>query len=124
VKLFGGLLALMLAVGAVSFWAWRASPAVDPCQDVEVSQSRSPDGRVSADVYEKRCGESVTTHVGLRRSDRPLPARGDIFIAAGRVPAQVRWDSDREAVVESPATRVLVQESSWKNVGVRVRLVR
>ena len=123
-KLFAGLLALMLAIGAVSFWAWRASPVVSPCLDVEISQSRSPDGRVSADVYEKRCGDSVSTHVGLRNSAAPLPARGDVFIAAGRVPAHVTWNSDREAVVESPAKRVLVEESSWKNIGIRVRLVR
>ena len=123
-KLFGGLLALMLAVGAVSFWAWRAAPVPNPCQDVEVAQSRSPDGRVTADVYEKRCGDSVTTHVGLRRSDAALLSHSDVFIAAGRVPARVLWNSDREALVESPAKRVLVEESSWKNVGVRVRLVR
>ena len=53
-KLFGALLALMLAVGAVSFWAWRAAPAPEPCQDVEVVQSHSPNGRALAEVYEKR----------------------------------------------------------------------
>ena len=94
-KLFGALLALMLAVGAVCFWAWRSAPAVSPCQNVEVAQSRSPDGRVSADVYEKRCGDSVTTHVGLRREGSPVPSRSDVFIAVGRVPARVCWNSER-----------------------------
>ena len=123
-KLFGALLALMLAVGAVSFWAWRAAPVSEPCQDVEVVQSHSPDGRAVAEVYEKRCGDSVSTHVALRNTASPVLSRGDIFIAAGRVPARVLWTSDREAVVESPAKHVLVEESSWHNIGVRVRLVR
>jgi hypothetical protein len=124
VKLFGGLLALMLAVGAVSFWAWRAAPVPSPCQDVEVVQSHSPDGRTLAEVYEKRCGDSVSTHVALRNSGSALLSRGDVFIAAGRIPARVLWNSDREAVIESPARHVLVQESSWHNIGVRIRLVR
>lgn len=123
-KLVLGLLALMLAVGAVSFWAWRASPVPEPCHDTELSQSRSPGGKTLADVYEKHCGDSVTTHVGLRRDGSNVRSRSDVFIAAGRVAARVSWNSDREALVESPPARILVQESSWKNVAVRVSLIR
>ncbi len=95
-----------------------------PCLDVEVGQSPSPDGRFFAEVYEKRCGDSVSTHVALRNSGSSILSRGDVFIAAGRVPARVLWNSDHEAVIESPARHVLVQESNWRNIGVRVRLVR
>src|SRR5205823_8592749 len=66
VKLFGALLALMLAIGAASFWAWRAAPVPLPCEDVEVVQSPSPDGRSLAEVYEKRCADSVSPHEALR----------------------------------------------------------
>ena len=47
-KLFGALLALMLAVGAVSFWAWRAAPvstlnAISP--DSARNARHGPSGR-------------------------------------------------------------------------------
>ena len=123
-KLFLALLGSMLAIGAVSFWAWRASPPMKPCDVVERSATPSPDSRVQADVYEQRCGDSVATHVALRPIGSPVQARGDVFIAAGSVKASPVWRDDRELIVESPARHVLAQETSWRNVGIRVRLVR
>jgi hypothetical protein len=124
VKLAGGLLLLMLAIGAVSFWAWRAAPESSPCQEAEISRSRSPDGRSQADLFEVRCGDSVATHVALRPPAAPLKARGDVFIAAGQVKARLLWNDAGELVIETPAPRVLVEETHWRNVGVRVRRVR
>jgi hypothetical protein len=124
VKLFLGLLATMLAVGAASFWVWRAAPETAPCEDHAVDQARSPDGRTQAEVFEKRCGESVSTHVALRLASAPVQARTDVFIAAGSAPVRLSWTSGRELVLESPAQRVLVEEASWRNVLVRVRRVR
>ena len=43
-KLFAGLLALMLLIGGASFWAWRAA---------------------QADLFEVRCGDSVSNRVAL-----------------------------------------------------------
>jgi hypothetical protein len=124
VRLAAGLFLLMLAIGAVSFWAWRAAPGPVSCQDLEVSASRSPDGRTQAEVFEKRCGDSVATHVALRPAAAQAPARSDVFIAAGAVRVRLSWNERGELVVESPARRVLVEEPSWRNVGVRVRRVR
>ena len=45
-------------------------------------------------------------------------------IAAGRAPVKVEWNDARELVVETAAERVLVEETSWRSVGVRVRRVR
>ena len=123
-KLVLALLGLMLLIGGVSFWAWRASPPQPPCAVVERSSAASPDGKTRADVYEQRCGDSVATHVALRPSGAPEQARGDVFIAAGSVKVALSWRDDRELVVESPARHVLAQESSWRDVGVRTRLVR
>ena len=123
-KLAAGLFALMLLICAVSFWAWRAAPETSPCQDVEVAQSRAPDGRALADVFEKRCGDSVATHVALRLQAAPRQARSDVFVAAGRVRVRLVWNSDRELVVESPARQILVEQASWRNVLVRLRRVR
>lgn len=123
-RLAGGLLLLMLAIGGVSFWAWRAGPEGTACEDVDLSGSRSPDGRAQADVYQKRCGDSVATHVALRPASAPLAARSDVFIAAGSVRVLLSWNDRNELVVESPARRVLVEETHWRNVSVRVRRVR
>ena len=123
-KLFLALLGSMLAIGGVAFWIYRASPAVKPCDVIERASSVSPDRKVQADVYDQRCGDSVATHVGLRPVGSPVQARGDVFIAAGSVKVSPIWHEDRELIVESRAQRVLVQETSWRNIGVRVRLVR
>jgi hypothetical protein len=114
----------MLLIGAVSFWAWRAAPASPGCPQVELSQSRSPDGRAQADLFEVRCGDSVSTHVALRPPSAPLRARGDVFVAAGRDRVRLSWSETGELVIETPARRVLVEETHWRKVGVRVRRVR
>ena len=123
-KLLVALFGSMLAIGAVSFWAWRTAPATSPCVTLERAAVTSPDGRTRADVFEQRCGDSVATHVALRPSGSPVQARGDVFIAAGSVRASAIWRDNRDLVVESPARHVLVEETSWRNVGIRVRLVR
>jgi hypothetical protein len=53
-----------------------------------------------------------------------VQARGDVFIAAGRVPAKLLWNGAGELVIETPAPRLLVEETHWRHVGVRVRRVR
>ena len=123
-KLLLGLFFAMLAIGAASFWAYRAAPEPAPCESTEIAQEHSADGRFLAEVFQVRCGGSLATHVALRPADAPQRARGDVFIAAGAAPVRLFWSSPRELVVESPAQKVLVEESSWRNVGVRLRLVR
>ncbi len=121
-KLVLGLFAGMLAIGAASFWLWRTAPPVVSCVDRVVSVSASPDRRVVAAAYERRCSQSLTTHVSLRRAG--ASAQSDVFVAAGSTPVRLSWSEEREMVIESPAPRVLVAETSWRNVGVRLRLVR
>ena len=123
-KLFIGLLGLMLIAAGVSWWAWRSAPLPEPCESRDLSRSVSPDGRALAEVFEQWCGESVATHVSLRPAAAPIQSRSDVFIAAGVASVRLEWNQDRELVVESPAHRVLVQETAWRNVGVRVRLIR
>lgn len=120
-KLVFGLSALMLAIGAATLLFWRAQPDAEPCAAKEIAQSRSPDGRTQADVFELRCGTSVDTHVALRAASAPLRARSDVFIAAGSAPVQATWTDSRELVVRSSAARVLVQETSWHDIAIRVR---
>jgi hypothetical protein len=124
VRLALGLLALMLAIAGVSFWAWRASPAVAPCANRDVSAATSPDGKTLGEVFEQRCGASVATHVALRPAGSNPLMRSDVFIAAGTPAVRLLWNDAHEVVVESPAEHVLVEESGWRNVRVRLRRVR
>jgi hypothetical protein len=121
VKLVAALAAVMLAIGAATLVYWRSQPEAEPCDTKEIAQSRSPDGRTQADVFELRCGSSVSTHLALRAASAPLRARSDVFIAAGSAPVQAIWDDSRALVVQSPAARVLVQETSWRDITIRLR---
>lgn len=123
-KLVVGLFALMLAVGAASFWTWRTAPLLPSCTDAALAFARSVDGRVEADLFEKRCGDSVTTHVALRPASARPQSHADVFVAAGSVRVRLSWNDAGELVIESPARRVLLEESSWRKVGIRLRRVR
>jgi len=120
-RLLLGLSALMLAIGFATLWFWRSAPAPAECESRDIGQSRSPDGRSQADVFEVRCGRTVATHVALRPAGSPLEARFDVFIAGGSVPVRAVWTGERELLVESSAGRVLAEESRWRDVGIRVR---
>ena len=120
-RLLLGLSALMLAIGFATLWFWRSAPSPPDCESRDLGQSRSPDGRSQADVFEVRCGRTVATHVALRPSGSPLEARFDVFIAGGSVPVRAVWTGDRELVVESSAGRVLAEETRWRKVGIRIR---
>lgn len=120
-KLVFLLSAVMLAIGAATLLFWRSQPEGEPCDAKELAQSRSPDGRTQADVFELRCGTSVDTHVALRATSAPLRARSDVFIAAGSAPVRAIWNHSRELVVQAQAARVLVRETSWRDIAIRVR---
>ncbi|MGZ6123338.1 MAG: hypothetical protein ACXWLR_00155 [Myxococcales bacterium] len=123
-KLLLALFALMLGIGLASLWLWRRAPVPVPCASREIAHSRSPDDRAQADVFEMRCGESTATHVALRLAGAPEQSRGDVFIAKGTVPVHLVWNGSAELAVDSPATRVFVVETRWRNVTIRIRRSR
>ena len=118
-KLAAGLFALMLGIAAVSFFAWRAAPVPPPCVDKDVASALAPDGKSLAEVFTKQCGDNLATHVSLRRADKPVGMRSDVVIVAGGAPVKLLWVDSAQLAVESPA-RVLVAESGWHSVRVRV----
>jgi hypothetical protein len=120
-KLLVGLFALMLAIGLAALVLWRRSPEPLSCESRNLTHSRSPDGRSEAEVFELHCGSSITTHVTLRPSMSAPRSRADIFVAQGTVPVQVTWTSPRDLLVESSSARVLVSETRWRDVTVKLR---
>ncbi|HUJ25898.1 MAG TPA: hypothetical protein VLW85_07770 [Myxococcales bacterium] len=123
-KLALALFALMLAIAGVSFFAWRAAPVPAPCVNRDVSSSTAPDGKSLAEVFTQQCGEHVATHVSLRPAGSAVPMRSDVIIFADTPPVALLWNDEHELVVQSPAERVLVEESGWRNVRVQLRRVR
>jgi hypothetical protein len=122
-RLLAGLFALMLAVAGVTLWLWRRSPQPEPCESRDVARSRSPDDRSEAEIYELRCGASVTTHVGLRPAMAPPKSRADVLVVEGPVPLRATWTGAKEISVEIPPARILVTETRWRDVSVKVRAV-
>ena len=120
-KLLAALFALMLVVGLVTLWLWRRSPQPDPCQSRTVAQSRSPDDRSDAEIYELKCGASLTIHVALRPAMAPPKARADVLVVDGPAPLRMTWTSAREISIDAPDARVLVTETRWRDVTVNVR---
>jgi len=120
-KLLAGLFALMLAIGLATLVLWHRSPEPEPCEARDLTHSRSPDDRSEADVFELHCGPSVTTHVALRSSMSAPRSRADIFVAEGPVPIHVEWTSPREVLVQSPSARLLVVETRWRDVSIKLR---
>jgi hypothetical protein len=114
----------MVATALVTLWIWRRSPPESPCDAREITRVSSPDGSMQADMFELVCGESVTTHVALHPASSSSSARSDVFIAAGRVPVRISWPDPRELTVESDAPRILVMETRWRDVSVRIRRTR
>jgi hypothetical protein len=120
-KLLAGLFVLMLAAGAVSLWLWRRSPEPEPCESRTVARSRSPDDRSEAEIFELKCSKSLTTHVALRPSMAPSRSRSDVLVIEGSAPVGATWISPKELSIEVPPARVLVTETRWRDVTVKLR---
>jgi hypothetical protein len=120
-KLLAGLFALMLAAGAVSLWLWRRSPEPAPCDERTIAQSRSPDGRTEAEIFELSCGSSRTTHVAMRPAMSVPKPRADVLVVEGSAPLRAIWIAPRELSIEMPSVRVLVVETRWHDVTVTLR---
>jgi hypothetical protein len=119
VKLVAGLAALMFAILAVGYWVWRTAPEPAPCAVRVLRELRSPDGRALAEAFESRCEGSLTTHVTLRASSAPTPARSDVFVAEGSAPVELDWAGGALRIA-CPA-RPVVRETSWRGVRVEIR---
>ena len=120
-KLLAGLFALMLATALATFWFSRRAADEVACDTRDLAQSVSPDQQAQADLFEVRCGDSLTTHVALRAPLAPAYSRSDVFVAIGSLALRLAWPGPRELVIESPQARVLVAETRWRAIGVKIR---
>ena len=120
-KLLAGLFALMLSTALATFWLSRRAPDEAACDSRDLAQSVSPDQGAQADLFEVRCGELLTTHVALRAPLAPAYSRSDVFVAIGSLPLRMTWPGPRELAIESPQARVLVAETRWRAIGVKIR---
>ncbi len=119
-KLVAALFGLMLAIAAVAgFVFFRSAPG--DCDDRAIEEARSPDGRVGAMVYQRRCGDERTTRVKLWLVGDPRTP-SDVWVIGGAAAPHVRFSDARLLVVEEPSgLRPLLLESAWRDVTVSTR---
>ncbi len=119
-KLVAGLFGLMLAIAAVTGFVFLREAPSD-CDDRTLEETRSPDGRVGALVYERRCGEERTTRVKLWLVGNPRTP-SDVWVTSGAAAPHVRFSDARSLVVEEPSgLRPLLRESAWREVTIQTR---
>ena len=119
-KLVLALFGLMLAIAAVAGLVFLRGDA-GACEDRALDEARSPDGRVGAQAYERRCGDERTLRVKLWLVGNPRTP-SDVWAAVGVAAPRVRFTDARSVVVEEPAgTRRLLLESAWRDVNVSAR---
>lgn len=126
-KLFVGLLALMLAVGGIAFAVYRAAPAGAECSNRVLSEIASPDGKFVAASFERLCGAQTATAVGMRLAASPpglYEERDTVFVAPGKVPVRVFWREELALVIESPAQTIAREDATWRKVQVTLRRLR
>ena len=107
-KLLAALFALMLAVGLVTLWLWRRSPEPEPCQSRTVAQSRSPDDRSDAEIYELKCGASLTTHIALRPAMASLPG----YVPGRTMPGAIKLASNETPLPPLPHVLSRIAEAA------------
>ncbi len=116
-KLVAALFGLMLAIAAVAGFVFLRGEPSD-CDDRALEETRSPDGRIGAMVYERRCGDERTTRVKLWLVGNPRTP-SDVWVAAGAAAPHVRFSGARAVAVEEPAgPRPLLVEGAWRDVTI------
>ena len=76
----------------------------EPCRIAIRSQERSPDGRLKAVVYLRKCPDELlfTTNVSILATDESIPdATGNTMVASDALAVRVKWQGNTELTVLS-----------------------
>jgi hypothetical protein len=120
VKLLAALFGLMLAIAGVAGFVFLRSAPSD-CDDRALEETRSPDGRVGAMVYQRRCGDERTTRVKLWVIGNERTS-GDVWAVAGGAAPHARFSGARALLIEAPpGARPLLREESFRGVEISIR---
>jgi len=130
---FGSAMALM--AGAL----WVVYAHTHPrCSDQVLAQLDSPDGKWTAALMERRCGEDAPflLHVNLRPQGDALKLgffsgradEGEVFVVeedTQRVTPTLQWTTPEELAIRCSGCRTALvrkQDERWRSVGLRYRL--
>lgn len=119
---------VLLAVAAVALGGCSGNG----CENTNLSEVRSPNGRLSAITFSRSCGATTgaSTHVSVLRSGLRPPAAGNIFVAdanhgaageslGGGPWVQVAWTDDEKLIVRYDAqARVFTEQPDIAGVKV------
>ena len=118
--LLWGLLALMFAVGAGSWWFWKHGGAFE-CVDSIKDELPSPDGKYVATRWERTCGADRAIHVSLKEIGKPPEGDvDDVRVFKKRIGVRFYWMGARELAVDYPVltTEAPVHRQRWRDVKI------
>ena len=126
-KLLAALVGIMALVAGGILFVFRHGGALE-CEDRPLEELTSPDGAAIAARYERICGSgSAATHIGMRLRGAPFAPPdplGEVYVAPGRPKLTLRWDGPRALLVEAPEPSAMPDRPQWRNVRIRIRMVR
>ncbi len=100
----GSARAGVTGLGLALFGLGCAKPT--PCTNVITDDARSPNGRLKAVVFVRRCPDNGqrTTEISILRRDEALPdGNGNVYAGDGPVAVKVGWQTDTKLSVYSLA---------------------
>ena len=95
-----------------------------PCNDDIKSESRSPDGKYVAALYERNCGATTnfSTIVNIRNSSSKFNRDEDIvLVVKGRHQISLVWKDSRTMQIvcaNCPPDDIFKRERSWKDIQI------
>jgi hypothetical protein len=105
----------------------KSIPSFD-CNDEIKVESKSPEGKYTATLYERDCGATTdfSTIVSLRSSSNKFSGEeGRIFVIKGRPQIKITWRESISLQVECDDCRtenIFKQDTSWNEIAISYRL--
>lgn len=114
----GGAITLILLALLIVLWANLNSMIVENCTNRIISEIPSPDGKIKAVIFQRKCGIDTipSTQVSLLPASETLQNhKGNIFIAEGnarRVGVNVSWKSPEAVQLSFKSNRGILRKAS------------
>ena len=125
----GGAITVVLLLLLIVLWANLNSMITENCSNRIISEVPSPDGRLKAVIFQRKCGIDTppSIQVSLLPTSEPLPNRkGNLFVAEGgvrRVGVTVVWKSPVAIDLSYTTDRSVLRNAS-NLMGVTVSYTR
>jgi len=99
-------------------------PLAPPCEDTIKGETRSPNGKYIATVFERNCGATApfVTYVNLRASSAKFNSdEGIVLVVKGQPKIHLSWKDSTSLQIECPecnSSEIYEQQKSWNGVQI------